>query len=118
MGPISAARSYAEFSEQRNQEILERKIIIRLDPTHSRARIIGRRQSGGDATALFKQIDLRTRCQINPVQELIVSKPRNLDQFTLVPGGEKGMPRGVELDTWKTKIERFVPARFSIASIG
>jgi len=51
-GPISAIRSYPEFPEQRKQKILERKIIVHLDPTCSGARVIGSRQSGSDATVL------------------------------------------------------------------
>src|SRR5438128_144576 len=55
--PVSAVQPYAKLSEQRNQKILQRKLIVHLDPTHSSARVIGCGQNGSDATALFERID-------------------------------------------------------------
>ena len=40
-------------TEQRNQNILKRPIIVHLDPLASAARVIGCRQNRSDATAFF-----------------------------------------------------------------
>ena len=73
--------------------------------------MIGCRQNCGDATALFEQIDLRTRHQINPATDRIAPKPRDWDQFSMAPTGKECPSLGIELNTWKAKVERFVPAR-------
>src|SRR5438128_2750359 len=116
-GPVSAVRTHAELSEERNQKILQRKIIIHLDPTHSPARVIGCRQNSGDATALFQQVDLCTWRQINPAASRIAPKPSDRDQFTVAPTRKKCASRGIELDARKAKVERFVPARFVVPGI-
>jgi len=46
-------RALVELSEQRDQKILQWKIVVHLDPTYSSAREICGRQSRSDATAVF-----------------------------------------------------------------
>src|SRR5215470_19721069 len=38
---VSAVRPHTQLSQQRNQKILQRKIVVHLDPTYSPARVIG-----------------------------------------------------------------------------
>src|SRR5206468_481818 len=50
--------------------------------------------------------------QINPATGRTAPKPRHRDRFT-TPTTRKECPSyGIQFDTWKTKVERFVPARF------
>src|SRR5439155_8607765 len=86
---LSVVRLHGELSEERDQKILQRKVVIHLDPTCSHARVIGCRQSGGDSTTFFGQIDFCTRRQINPAADQIITKPGDWDQFAVAATRKK-----------------------------
>ena len=75
-------------------------------------------QSGGDATALFHQVNLRTGRQINPGTHATFPKPRDWDQFTMTASCKEDAPCGIKLRAWKAEVERLVSARFVVADIG
>ena len=49
----SIIETLVELSEQRDQKIVQRKIVVHLDPTYSSARKICSRQSRSDTTVIF-----------------------------------------------------------------
>src|SRR5437773_12569913 len=104
-------------TEQRNQNILKRPIIVHLDPLASAARVIGCRQNRSDATALFYQIHFRARRQIDPAAGQTVPKPCHRDQRTTAATGEECSQTRIESHTGKMKIERFVPAWVVVAGV-
>src|SRR5215472_686862 len=74
-------------------------------------------QSGGDAAALFHQVNLRTWRQINPGTRAF-PKPRDWDQFTMTASCKEDVSCGIKLHAWKAEVERFVSAQFVVADIG
>ena len=104
-------------TEQRNQNILKRPIIVHLDPLASAARVIGCRQNRSDATAFFKQIHFRARRQIDSTAGRTFPKPRHRDQRTTAATGEECSQTRIESDTGKMKIKRFVPAWVVVAGV-
>ena len=103
-GPISTVRR-EELSKQRYQNILQRKIVVYLDPACTGARVIGGGQSGSDATALFYQVNFRTRSEFNPATNETFPNARDWDQFTMAAPRKEGPSRGIESNTWKAKVE-------------
>src|SRR5436190_5649986 len=97
-------------TEQRNQNILKRPIIVHLDSLASAARVIGCGQNRSDATAFFEQIHFRARRQIDPAAAQTVPRPRHRDQRTTAATGEECSQTRIESDSGKMKIERFIPA--------
>jgi hypothetical protein len=105
-------------TEQCNQNILKRPIIVHFDPLASTARVIRCGQNCSDATAFFEQIHFRARRQIDPAAGQTVPKPRHRDQPTTAATGEECSQTRIESHTGKMKIERFVPARVVVAGVG
>jgi len=46
-----------------------------------------------------------------------LTKTRDWDDFTVAAAGKEGTPCGIESDSWKAKIGRFVPARLAVAGV-
>ena len=98
-------------AKQPRQKILQGEIVICFDPPNSNPRVISCRQSGSNAAVIFEQINFCTGSQINPAISKTVPEPRDRDEFTVgCDPGPEGRSCGIQSDTWKVKIERFVPS--------
>src|SRR5207248_2698773 len=97
--------------------ILQRKIVVRLDPLAAYARVIRSCQNCRYAPALFKQINFRARRQINPTAERVTAEPCHWDHLTTAAAYKKRPSRCIKFDTRETKVERFIPAWFVVAGI-
>ena len=69
------------------------------------------------APALFKQINFRARRQINPTAERITAEPCHGDHLTATAAHKKRPSCCIKFDTRETKVERFIPAWFVVASV-